>query len=52
MWLYPVGLVVTLALAILVAPFLASAQPRGRVAQIGMLLSTSPTERGPFGNGL
>lgn len=45
------GLILTLALAILVAPLLANAQPRGRVPRIGVLASTSPAERGAFLDG-
>jgi len=48
MRLCTVGLVVTLALAVLVAPLLANAQPRGRVPHIGVLSSASPSERGLF----
>jgi putative ABC transport system substrate-binding protein len=40
-----------LTLAILVAPLLANAQPRGRVPRIGVLASTSPVERGAFLDG-
>ena len=41
MRLYPVGLVATLALAILVAPLAANAQPPGKVFRVGVLLSAS-----------
>ena len=51
MRLYSIGLVVTLALAVLMAPLLANAQPRGRVPRIGVLLPTSPSVRGAFGDG-
>ena len=47
MRLWTVGLVVTLALAVLVAPLLANAQPRERVPRIGVLSFSSPAERGP-----
>jgi putative tryptophan/tyrosine transport system substrate-binding protein len=40
-----------LILAILVAPLLANAQPRGRVPRIGVLSSTSPAHPGPFLDG-
>ena len=42
MRLYPVGLVATLALAVLVAPLAANAQPSGRVHRIGWLLTGVP----------
>ena len=42
MRLYPVGLVATLALAILVAPLAANAQPPGKVFRVSVLLSASP----------
>jgi putative tryptophan/tyrosine transport system substrate-binding protein len=45
-----IGLMLTLALAIFVAPLLANAQPRGRVPRIGVLLPTSPSVRGAFGD--
>jgi putative tryptophan/tyrosine transport system substrate-binding protein len=51
MRLYPVGLMAMLALAVLVAPLVANAQPRGRVPRIGVLLPTSPSVRGAFGDG-
>jgi putative tryptophan/tyrosine transport system substrate-binding protein len=41
MRLSPVGLVATLALAVLVAPLLANAQPSGKVFRVGVLLPTS-----------
>jgi putative ABC transport system substrate-binding protein len=41
MRLYPVGLVATLALAILVAPLAANAQPPGKVFRVGVLLPAS-----------
>jgi putative tryptophan/tyrosine transport system substrate-binding protein len=41
MRLSPVGLVATLALAVLVAPLLANAQPSGNVFRVGVLLPTS-----------
>src|SRR5262245_22977614 len=50
-----IGLMLTLAFAILVAPLLANAQPLGRVPRIGFLSSTSPSsdsERGTFLDGL
>jgi putative tryptophan/tyrosine transport system substrate-binding protein len=42
------GLVVTLPLAVLVAPLVADAQPRGSMPRIGVLSSTSPAEPGAF----
>ena len=42
MRLYPVGLVATLALAVLVAPLAANAQPSGKVFRVGVLLPASP----------
>jgi putative ABC transport system substrate-binding protein len=45
MRLCTVGLVVTLALAVLVAPLLANTQPRGRMPRIGVLSATSSSER-------
>jgi putative ABC transport system substrate-binding protein len=45
MRLCSVGLVVTLALAVLVAPLVANAQPWGRMPRIGVLSATSPAER-------
>ncbi len=41
MRLYPVGLVATLALAILVAPLAANAQPPGKVFRVGVLIPAS-----------
>src|SRR5438128_9372882 len=41
MRLYPVGLIATLALAILVAPLSANAQPPGKVFRVGVLLPIS-----------
>ena len=46
-----IGLMLTLALTILVAPLLANAQPRGRVPRIGVLAPTSPAARGAFVDG-
>src|SRR5215831_1783710 len=40
-----------LTLTILVAPLLANAQPRGRVPRIGVLATTSPSQRGAFLDG-
>ncbi len=40
--LYPVGLVATLALAILLTPLAANAQPPGKVFRVGVLLPASP----------
>ncbi len=42
MQLYPVGLVAPLALAVLVAPLSANAQPPGKVFRVGVLLPLSP----------
>jgi putative tryptophan/tyrosine transport system substrate-binding protein len=42
MRLYPVGLIVTLALAVLVAPLAAHAQPSGKVFRVGVLRPISP----------
>ena len=42
MRLYPVGLVATLALAVLVAPLAANAQPPEKVFRVGVLIATSP----------
>jgi putative ABC transport system substrate-binding protein len=42
MRLYPVGLVATLALAILVAPLATNAQPAGKVYRIGFLRESQP----------
>ena len=42
MRLSPVGLVATLALAVLVAPLAAHAQPPGKVFRVGVLLPASP----------
>src|SRR3989442_13774618 len=49
MWLYPVGLIATLALAVLVAPLSANAQPPGKIFRVGVLLplSLTPTLPGP-----
>src|SRR5262249_14433623 len=52
MRLHPVGLIVTLALAVLMAPLLANTQPRGRVPRMGVLSSSAPSERGVFLEGL
>ena len=41
MRLYPVGLIATLALAVLVAPLSANAQPPGKVFRVGVLLPIS-----------
>jgi putative ABC transport system substrate-binding protein len=46
------GRIVTLALAVVVALLLANAQPRGRVPRIGVLSSTSLSDREPFLDGL
>jgi ABC-type uncharacterized transport system substrate-binding protein len=48
MRLCTVGLVVTLALAVLVAPLLANAQLRGSMPRIGVLSTASPAEPGAF----
>jgi putative ABC transport system substrate-binding protein len=40
--LYPIGLVATLALAVLVVPLAANAQPLGKVFRVGVLLPASP----------
>src|SRR5881397_3981916 len=42
MRLYPVGLVAALALAVLVAPLAANAQPPEKVFRVGVLIATSP----------
>jgi putative ABC transport system substrate-binding protein len=42
MQLYPVGLVATLALAVLVAPLSVNAQPPGKVFRVGVLPPLSP----------
>jgi len=42
MRLYSVGLILTLALAVLVAPLATNAQPLGKVFQVGVLLPISP----------
>jgi ABC-type uncharacterized transport system substrate-binding protein len=44
----PIGLIITLALGLLVAPLVATAQPRGRMPRIGVLSSSSPAEPGTF----
>jgi putative ABC transport system substrate-binding protein len=44
----PIGLIITLALGLLVAPLLANAQPRGSMPRIGVLSSSSPAEPGTF----
>jgi ABC-type uncharacterized transport system substrate-binding protein len=51
MRLCTVGVVVTLALAVLVAPLLANAQPRGSMPRIGVLSSSSPSKSGTFLDG-
>jgi putative ABC transport system substrate-binding protein len=42
MRLYPVGLIATLVLAVLVAPLAANAQPSGKVFRVGVLRPISP----------
>ena len=48
MWLSTVGPVATLALALLVAPLAADAQPVGKVWRIGVLLASPPAVNEPF----
>jgi len=47
MRLSAVGLIVTLALAILVAPLAAQAQPPGKGVRVGVLFPTGPGSPGP-----